>query len=157
MSLQESFGKIIKIKTPDIFANLKHPSVLLLPCRFCNWFLLTDVLKRLKMSGRIFLARYPHLEVVSLLASELRKQVSVSQVSSSLSLPCKGKNKEEQEEVAGREEEEQEVEEEVEEGLVELVRCVPELQRLLGSTIHILEEDEDQEEVQASTGKLCSR
>lgn len=136
------------------------------PCRFCNWFLLTDVLKRLKMSGRIFLARYPHLEVVSLLASELRKQVSVSQVSSSLSLPCKDKNKEdadeeeeddeEEEEEEGKEGEEQKKKEE-EEGLVELVRCVPELQRLLGSTIHILEEDEDQEEVQANTGKLCSR
>lgn len=108
------------------------------------------------MSGRIFLARYPHLEVVSLLASELRKQVSVSQVSSSLYLPCKGKNKEDEDE--DEEEEGKEVDEQKEEeGLVELVRCVPELQRLLGSTIHILEEDEDQEEVQANTGKLCSR
>uniref|UniRef100_A0A4W6EC46 BCL6 corepressor-like 1 n=1 Tax=Lates calcarifer TaxID=8187 RepID=A0A4W6EC46_LATCA len=34
---------------------------------FCNWFLLTDVLKRLKMSARIFRARFPHLEVVALL------------------------------------------------------------------------------------------
>lgn len=121
------------------------------------------MLKRLKMSGRIFLARYPHLEVVSLLASELRKQVSVSQVSSSLSLPCKGKNKEgedeeeEAEEEEGEEGKEEEEQKEEEEGLVELVRCVPELQRLLGSTIHILEEDEDQEEVQANTRKLCSR
>lgn len=88
--------------------------------------------------------------MVSLLASELQKQVSVSQVSSSLSLPCKGKNKEDEDD----EEEEEQVEEE---GLVELVQCVPELQRLLGSTIHILEEDEDQEVVQANTGKLCSR
>lgn len=114
------------------------------------------------MSGRIFHARYPHLEVVSLLASELRKQVSVSQVSSSLSLPCKGKNKEhENEEEVAKEEDEEEGNEEEEqkedEGLVELVRCVPELQRLLGSTIHILEEDEDQEEVRANTRKLCSR
>lgn len=113
------------------------------------------------MSGRIFLARYPHLEVVSLLASELRKQVSVSQVSSSLSLPCKGKSKEDEDEEEEAEEEEEEGKEEEEqkeeEALVELVRCVPELQRLLGSTIHILEEDEDQEEVQANTRKLCSR
>lgn len=96
------------------------------------------------------------------MASELRKQVSVSQVSSSLSLPCKGKKKEdedEEEEETEDEEEEGKEEEErkEEEGLVELVRCVPELQRLLGSTIHILEEDEDQEEVQAKTRKLCGR
>lgn len=134
------------------------PVCIFSPCRFCNWFLLTDVLKRLKMSGRIFLARYPHLEVVSLLASELRKQVSVSQVSSPLSLPRKGRNKEHDEEEAEEEEEEgKDEEKEEEEGLVELVRCVPELQRLLGSTIDILEEDEDQEEVQANTRKLCSR
>lgn len=146
------------------FQTFDTPSVSFPPCRFCNWFLLTDVLKRLKMSGRIFLARYPHLEVVSLLASELQKQVSVSQVSSSLSLPCKGKKKEDEDEEEEDEEEEEEggeegeeKKEEEEEGLVELVRCVPELQRLLGSTIHILEEDEDQEEVQANTGKLCSR
>nr|XP_046261455.1 BCL-6 corepressor-like protein 1 isoform X2 [Scatophagus argus] len=99
---------------------------------FCNWFLLTDVLKRLKMSARIFRARYPHLEVVSLSRSELWRQVSVSQVSSTLASPYRGKNKEE--------------EDEKEEGLVDLVRCVPELQRLLGSTIHILQEEEEEEE-----------
>lgn len=111
------------------------------------------------MSARIFRARYPHLEVVSLLASELRKQVSVSQVSSSLALPYKGKNKgdgDEKDEEQEEEEENQEEEEE-EDGLVDLVRCVPELQRLLGSTIHILQEDEDQEEAQTNTGKLRSR
>ncbi|XP_042274030.1 BCL-6 corepressor-like protein 1 isoform X1 [Thunnus maccoyii] len=101
---------------------------------FCNWFLLTDVLKRLKMSSRIFRARYPHLEVVSLSHTELCRQVSVSQVSSALAPPYKGKNKEDDEK------------EEEEEGLVELVRCVPELQRLLGSSIHILQEDEEEEE-----------
>uniref|UniRef100_H3C0X2 BCL-6 corepressor PCGF1 binding domain-containing protein n=1 Tax=Tetraodon nigroviridis TaxID=99883 RepID=H3C0X2_TETNG len=79
---------------------------------FCNWFLLTDVLKRLKMSARIFRARYPHLEVVSLLRTELWEQVLVSQVSTALGSPHKE--------------------------LIELVRCVPELQRLLGSSIHIL-------------------
>ncbi|XP_074505529.1 uncharacterized protein bcorl1 isoform X2 [Sebastes fasciatus] len=105
---------------------------------FCNWFLLTDVLKRLKMSARIFRARYPHLEVVSLSRAELWKQVSISQVSSALASSYKGKN--------NKEEEEEEKEEEAEEGLVDLVRCVPELQRLLGSSIHILQEDEEEEE-----------
>lgn len=124
---------------------------------FCNWFLLTDVLKRLKLSARTFLARHPHMEVVSLLASELHKQVSVSQVSSSLLLPCKGKKEEKDEDEEEEEEGKKEEEQKEEEGLVELVRCVPELQRLLGSTIHILEEDEEQEEVPANTGKLCRR
>ncbi|KAM7417386.1 hypothetical protein PAMA_017172 [Pampus argenteus] len=116
---------------------------------FCNWFLLTDVLKRLKMSSRIFRARYPHLEVVSLSRAELCRQVSVSQVSSALALPYKGKNKEDNEK------------EEEEEGLVDLVRCVPELQRLLGSSIHILQEEEDEEEeggeTLTNTGKPRSR
>uniref|UniRef100_A0A1A7XSD5 BCL6 corepressor-like 1 n=2 Tax=Iconisemion striatum TaxID=60296 RepID=A0A1A7XSD5_9TELE len=114
---------------------------------FCNWFLLSDVLKRLKMSARIFRARYPHFEVVSLSPAELWKQVSVSQVNSALASPQTGKNKEELEE---------EVEEE---GLVELVGCVPELQRLLGSSIHILEDDEEEEEeeTQTSTGMSRSR
>ncbi|XP_026186841.1 BCL-6 corepressor-like protein 1 isoform X2 [Mastacembelus armatus] len=115
---------------------------------FCNWFLLTDVLKRLKMSARIFRARYPHLEVVSLSRAELWKQVSISQVSSALASPYRGKNKDE-------------VDKEEEEGLVDLVRCVPELQRLLGSSIHILQEDgeeeEEKEETMTNTGKPRSR
>ncbi|CAB1456204.1 unnamed protein product [Pleuronectes platessa] len=122
---------------------------------FCNWFLLTDVLKRLKMSARIFRARYPHLEVVTLPRAELWKQVSVSQVSSALASPYRGKNKDE--------EDKEEEEEEEEEGLVELVRCVPEIQRLLGSSIHILQEDDEEEEEEeeektlTNTGKPHSR
>ncbi|AWP11874.1 putative BCL-6 corepressor-like protein 1 [Scophthalmus maximus] len=118
---------------------------------FCNWFLLTDVLKRLKMSARIFRARYPHLEVVSLSRAELRRQVSVSQVSSAVASPFRGINKEEKDQ-----------EEDEEEGLVDLVRCVPELQRLLGSSIHILQEDDDEDEEEkdktlTNTGKPRSR
>ncbi|XP_045885905.1 BCL-6 corepressor-like protein 1 isoform X2 [Micropterus dolomieu] len=115
---------------------------------FCNWFLLTDVLKRLKMSARIFRARYPHLEVVSLSRAELWSQVSVSQVSSALASPYRGKNKEEDDK------------EEEREGVVDLVRCVPELQRLLGSSIHILQEDEEEDEEEdtlTNTGKPRSR
>ncbi|XP_021416734.2 BCL-6 corepressor-like protein 1 isoform X2 [Oncorhynchus mykiss] len=109
---------------------------------FCNWFLLTDVLKRLKMSSRIFRARYPHLEVVSLARTELWRQVSVSQVSTSSAQP------------QGEEEEEEDREEGA--GLVELVRCVLELQGLLGSSIHILQEDEEEGD-RTDTATPCSR
>lgn len=99
------------------------------------------------MSARIFRARYPHLEVVSLLRTELWEQVLVSQVSTALGSPHKEKKEEKDEE----EEEEQE--------LIELVRCVPELQRLLGSSIHILQEEEEEEEedTQRNAGRARSR
>ncbi|KAK1804492.1 hypothetical protein P4O66_020505, partial [Electrophorus voltai] len=93
---------------------------------FCNWFLLTDVLKRLKVSARIFRARYPQFEVASIPRAELWRQMSVSQtcvVPDELQ-PAEG--------------------EEDDEELVELVRCVPELQGLLGSSIQLLREDEDE-------------
>lgn len=94
------------------------------------------------MSARIFRARYPHLEVVSLSRAELWRQVSVSQVSSALASPYRGKNKDDKDEE--------------EEGVVELVRTVPELQRLLGSSIHVLQEDEE-EETLTNTGKPRGR
>lgn len=87
-----------------------------------------------------------------MLRAELWKQVSVSQVSGALASPYKDENNDEE----GEEEEE---EEEKDEELVDLVRCVPELQRLLGSSIHILheEEEEDEKETQRNTGKARSR
>ncbi|XP_015244510.1 PREDICTED: BCL-6 corepressor-like protein 1 [Cyprinodon variegatus] len=113
---------------------------------FCNWFLLADVLKRLKMSARIFRARYPHFEVVSLSHAELWKQVSISQVSSALASPQRSKMRDKDKE-------------DEEEGPVELVCCVPELQRLLGSSVHILQEEdeEEEEETVTPTGKSRSR
>lgn len=152
-------------KEPDkdclVFEFSSQP---LLPCYhvqvsltqgFCNWFLLADVLKRVKMSARIFKARYPHLEVVSLPYAELVKQVSVSQVSPALDSIQKGKSKEVEEH------DDDDDEEEREEGHVELVRCVPELQRLLGSSIHILQDDQEEEEPKedkpTNTGRLRSR
>lgn len=114
-----------------------------LPGSFCNWFLLTDVLKRLKMSARIFRARYPHFEVVSLSQAELWRQVSVSQVGFPRKRGGGGDDDDEEED---------------EEGPVELVCCVPELQRLLGSSVHILpEEDEEEEETPPPTAKCRSR
>lgn len=103
---------------------------------FCNWFLLTDVLKRLKMSARIFRARYPQFEVTGITLAELWKQVSVSQT-------CSAPDKL------------QPAEEDEGEETVELVRCVPELQELLGSSIQLLREDEhEKSEVNA---RPCSR
>ncbi|XP_065499286.1 BCL-6 corepressor-like protein 1 [Caloenas nicobarica] len=46
----------------------------------CNWFLFSDVLKRLKLSSRIFQARFPHLEIATLPKAEFQRQVSLSQV-----------------------------------------------------------------------------
>ncbi|KFZ57137.1 BCL-6 corepressor-like 1, partial [Podiceps cristatus] len=42
----------------------------------CNWFLFSDVLKRLKLSSRIFQARFPQLEIATLPKAEFQRQVS---------------------------------------------------------------------------------
>ncbi|XP_072519829.1 uncharacterized protein bcorl1 [Salminus brasiliensis] len=104
---------------------------------FCNWFLLMDVLKRLKVSARIFRARYPQFEVASIAKAELWKQMTVSQT---CIVPEEFRPTEEEEE---------------DEEAVELVRCVPELQGLLGSSIQLLKEDED--ETSEAPARLCSR
>ncbi|CAL8263267.1 unnamed protein product [Lota lota] len=153
---QEEQGRGPADKDPDrdglLFEFSSEP---LLPCYhvqvsltqgFCNWFLLADVLRRLKMSTRIFRSRYPHLEVVSLAGVELWRQVAVSQVSGALATPHRGKRKEREEEEEEEEQEEEGDEGGEEEGQVELVRCVPELQRLLGSSIHILPEEKEEEQ-----------
>ncbi|MBN3309129.1 BCORL protein, partial [Amia calva] len=88
---------------------------------FCNWFLLADVLKRLKMSARIFRARYPHFEIVTISQAEFSKQVSLSQLTP---LP-------DEQAVCGSEGD----------SPLELVRCVPDLQGLLGSAVQILQEE----------------
>ncbi|XP_052026853.1 BCL-6 corepressor-like protein 1 isoform X2 [Apodemus sylvaticus] len=46
----------------------------------CNWFLFSDVLKRLKLSSRIFQARFPHLEITTLPKAEFYRQVASSQL-----------------------------------------------------------------------------
>nr|XP_005173374.1 BCL-6 corepressor-like protein 1 isoform X2 [Danio rerio] len=108
---------------------------------FCNWFLLADVLKRLKMSARIFRARYPQFEVVNIAQAELWKQVSVSQT-------CSPPDELQPEDDEDGEE------------TVELVRCVPELQGLLGSSIQILRDDDndnDEDDDDKSALRPCSR
>ncbi|NXE29342.1 BCORL protein, partial [Ardeotis kori] len=83
----------------------------------CNWFLFSDVLKRLKLSSRIFQARFPHLEIATLPAAEFQRQVSLSQVLAQEELP------ESPEPAQGSAE------------TVELVHYEPELLQLLGSAV----------------------
>lgn len=99
--------------------------------------MLMDVLKRLKVSARIFRARYPQFEVVNLTRAELWRQVSVSQTCVAL-------------------DELQPTDEKEEEEIVELVRCIPELQGLLGSSIQLLHED-DEDERSEVRDSLCNR
>uniref|UniRef100_A0A8D0F8D3 BCL6 corepressor like 1 n=1 Tax=Strix occidentalis caurina TaxID=311401 RepID=A0A8D0F8D3_STROC len=83
----------------------------------CNWFLFSDVLKRLKLSSRIFQARFPHFEIATLPKAEFQRQVSLSQVLV-------------QEEVQESPEPAQAAAE-----TVELVHYEPELLQLLGSAV----------------------
>lgn len=43
-----------------------------------NWLLLSDVLKKLKMSSRIFRSNFPNLEIVTIAEAEFYRQVSTS-------------------------------------------------------------------------------
>lgn len=97
-----------------------------------------DVLKRLKVSARIFRARYPQFEVVSLTRAELWRQVSISQT-------CIAPD------------ELRPIDEEEDEETVELVRCIPELQGLLGSSIQLLQEDDNDDERSEVRDGLCNR
>ncbi|XP_043928249.1 BCL-6 corepressor [Protopterus annectens] len=45
-----------------------------------NWMLLSDVIKRLKISARTFRFKFPHLEVVTIAEADFYKQVSSSQL-----------------------------------------------------------------------------
>ncbi|XP_043560603.1 BCL-6 corepressor-like protein 1 isoform X1 [Chiloscyllium plagiosum] len=87
----------------------------------CNWLVLAEVLRRLKMSVRIFQSRFPHFEIATITEVEFYKQVSTSQVHFQLGNLqfCS---------LDGR-------------MSLELVRCVPELLDLLGSTVELLTED----------------
>lgn len=83
----------------------------------CNWFLFSDVLKRLKLSSRIFQARFPHFEIATLPRAEFQRQVALSQVLA-------------QDEVQESPEPAQGAAE-----TVELVHYEPELLQLLGSAV----------------------
>ncbi|XP_075291794.1 BCL-6 corepressor-like protein 1 isoform X2 [Opisthocomus hoazin] len=83
----------------------------------CNWFLFADVLKRLKLSSRIFQARFPHFEVAVLPRAEFQRQVALSQVL------AQEEPRESPEPAPGAAE------------TVELVHYEPELLQLLGSAV----------------------
>ncbi|NWZ28940.1 BCOR protein, partial [Asarcornis scutulata] len=83
-----------------------------------NWLLLSDVVKRLKMSSRIFRCNFPNLEVATITEAEFYKQTSLSQL-----LTCatdlEAFNPESKE-------------------LLDLVEFTSELKTLLGSSLHWL-------------------
>ncbi|XP_040855951.1 BCL-6 corepressor-like protein 1 isoform X2 [Ochotona curzoniae] len=85
----------------------------------CNWFLFSDVLKSLKLSSRIFQARFPHFEITTLPKAEFFRQVASSQLLSPAERP------------AGMDDSSPPGASET----VELVRYEPELLRLLGSEV----------------------
>ncbi|XP_053436434.1 BCL-6 corepressor-like protein 1 isoform X4 [Nycticebus coucang] len=88
-------------------------------CGPSNWFLFSDVLKRLKLSSRIFQARFPHFEIVTLPKAEFFRQVASSQLLTPAEWPgglAEGTP-------PGSSE------------TVELVRYEPDLLRLLGSEV----------------------
>ncbi|XP_061034827.1 BCL-6 corepressor-like protein 1 isoform X2 [Eubalaena glacialis] len=85
----------------------------------CNWFLFTDVLKRLKLSSRIFQARFPHFEIATLPKAEFYRQVASSQ----LLTPAEWPGGVDATSAPGSSE------------TVELVRYEAELLRLLGSEV----------------------
>ncbi|XP_032075077.1 BCL-6 corepressor isoform X4 [Thamnophis elegans] len=88
-----------------------------------NWFLLSDVAKRLKMSPRIFRCSFPSLEVISVTEAEFFKQVSLSQL-----FAC-------QKDLEAFNPEGKE--------LLDLVEFTNELQSLLGASLEWLHPDEE--------------
>ncbi|NXA29855.1 BCOR protein, partial [Ibidorhyncha struthersii] len=83
-----------------------------------NWLLLSDVVKRLKMSSRIFRCNFPSLEVVTITEAEFYKQTSLSQLFS-CATDLEAFNPESKE-------------------LLDLVEFTSELKTLLGSSLHWL-------------------
>ncbi|KAM6144129.1 BCL-6 corepressor isoform 1-T1 [Erethizon dorsatum] len=83
-----------------------------------NWLLLSDVLKKLKMSSRIFRCNFPNMEIVTIAEAELYRQVSASLLFS-CSKDLEAFNPESKE-------------------LLDLVEFTNELQTLLGSSVEWL-------------------
>ncbi|XP_042722542.1 BCL-6 corepressor isoform X4 [Lagopus leucura] len=88
-----------------------------------NWLLLSDVVKRLKMSSRIFRCNFPNLEVVTITEAEFYKQTSLSQLFA-CATDLEAFNPESKE-------------------LLDLVEFTSELKTLLGSSLHWLHPHED--------------
>lgn len=85
-----------------------------------NWLLLSDVLRRLRMSGRGFRQAFPHMEVVTVAEAEFYRQAALSQLFSS------------PEELDAFQPDSKE--------LLDLVEVGPELAALLGSTLECLDD-----------------
>ncbi|XP_017265759.1 BCL-6 corepressor isoform X2 [Kryptolebias marmoratus] len=85
-----------------------------------NWLLLSDVLRRLRMSARAFRQTFPHMEVVTVAEAEFYRQASLSQL---FSCP---------EELEGFHPDSKE--------LLDLVEDSAELAALLGSTLECLDD-----------------
>ncbi|XP_059198705.1 BCL-6 corepressor isoform X2 [Centropristis striata] len=85
-----------------------------------NWLLLSDVLRRLRMSGRGFRQAFPHMEVVTVAEAEFYRQASLSQL---FSCP---------EELEGFHADSKD--------LLDLVEDSAELAALLGSTLECLDD-----------------
>ncbi|XP_074915785.1 BCL-6 corepressor isoform X6 [Chelonoidis abingdonii] len=88
-----------------------------------NWVLLSDIVKRLKMSSRIFRCNFPNVEVVTITEAEFYKQMSLSQLFS-CAKDLEAFNPESKE-------------------LLDLVEFTSELQTLLGSSLEWLHPDDD--------------
>lgn len=102
--------------TFDSPRNSNHFSLIF--CRPRNWLLLSDVLKKLKMSSRIFRCNFPNVEIVTIAEAEFYRQVSASLLFS-CSKDVEAFNPESKE-------------------LLDLVEFTNELQTLLGSTVEWL-------------------
>nr|XP_029543294.1 BCL-6 corepressor-like [Oncorhynchus nerka] len=89
-----------------------------------NWLLLSDVLRRLRMSPRSFRSSFPHMEVVTMAEAEFYRQASLSQL---FSCP---------DELEGFQPDSKE--------LLDLVEGSPELAALLGSNLECLDDRWDE-------------
>ncbi|XP_035994990.1 BCL-6 corepressor isoform X3 [Fundulus heteroclitus] len=107
-----------------------------------NWLLLSDVLRRLRMSARAFRQAFPHMEVVTVAEAEFYRQASLSQL---FSCP---------EELEGFQPDSKD--------LLDLVEDSAELAALLGSTLECLDDRWEhpagklKDKIKAAGGKLGS-
>lgn len=106
-----------------VFSPLLVPKHPLPSSRPRNWLLLSDVLRRLRMSARGFRQTFPHMEVVTVAEAEFYRQASLSQL---FSCP---------EELEGFHPDSKD--------LLDLVEDSAELAALLGSTLECLDDHWD--------------
>ena len=110
-------GMLINYQKKFLFYQKFEPLSFLF-CRARNWFLLSDVLKKLKMSSSIFRCNFPNIEIITISEAEFYRQVSASFLYS-CSKELDAFNPESRE-------------------LLDLVEFTNELQTLLGSSMKLL-------------------